>query len=80
MTTLSRGLASSPLGGSLNAEIPKVRVHDDTLDGATKLAREAGMSLSEWVRTLIEIRVHGVDTVSALHTSRLKNVAGMGTN
>lgn len=62
----------------MNSELPKVRVHDDTLEAATKQAREAGMSLSEWVRTVIEIRVHGLETVSELHIQRLKSVAGMG--
>lgn len=77
MTALSRPLTSSPLGGSLNASLPKVRVHDETMEGATKLARAAGMSLSEWVRLVIEIRVHGVAEVSALHTDRIKSVAGI---
>lgn len=76
MTSFSRGMESSPLG-KLTSELPKTRIPDETLDGATRLAREAGMTLSEWVRTLVMIRVHGLSMVAESHTDRLKSVAGM---
>lgn len=79
MTHLSRSLRSSP-SGAMYAELPKVRVSDETLEGATRLARAAGMTLSEWVRTLVEIRVHSLDMMQALHMDRLKSVADWRTN
>lgn len=73
----SRSGATSPFG-KLTAEFPKFKAPEETLDGANQLARLAGMTLSEWVRTLVMLRVHGLDMVQRMHETRLNVVAGIG--
>lgn len=77
MTGLSRSVESCPLG-KCTAEIPKVKVPEETLEGAMRLAREAGMSLSEWLRMLVMVRVHGVEDVRRIYEERILVVAGKG--
>jgi hypothetical protein len=62
--------------GKLTAEI-KVRVDDDTKDELDRIAFDAGMGLSEFLRELVMIRVYGRDHVARLHAARLTLVAGM---
>lgn len=76
-TALSRN-SSSGLLGKLTAEIPKSRCDEDTFEEATRLAKEAGMPLAEWVRNLVMIRVWGVERVASMHADRLRVVAGIG--
>lgn len=77
MSSLSRSANTSPLG-KLTSAIPATKIDDETFDGATRMAREAGMTLSEWVRTLVMVRVHGIDSVAMMHADRLRVVSGMG--
>lgn len=77
MPSLSRTGHTHPLG-SMTAEFPKFKGPEETHELATRLAREAGMNLAEWVRTLVMIRVHGVDMIARLEADRLRVVAGMG--
>ena len=75
----SRSLSSSPLG-KLTAEVKGFKVDEDTHDELARLSREAGYgSVQEFVRALVMIRVHGVDTLAKLHADRLKVVAGKST-
>lgn len=76
MTNLSRHLVSSPTG-KLTASVPTFKIDEETFESANILARKAGMSLSEWVRTLVMVRVHGVNVVIKMHEARLRVVAGM---
>ena len=73
----SRSGVSSPLG-KLTAEIPKVKVPEETHELLEAGAREAGMSLSEFVREVLMVRAHGIDHVRSLHLARLDVVAGSG--
>lgn len=75
MTSLSR-VSSTPLG-KLTASVPTFKIDEDTFDMANQEARKAGMTLSEWVRTLVMVRVHGVDSVSRMYEDRLRVIAGM---
>lgn len=77
MTSLSRTGHTHPLG-AMTAEFPKFKGPEETHEMATRMAREAGMNLAEWVRTLVMIRVHGVDMIARLEADRLRVVAGMG--
>lgn len=76
-TRLARSGVSSPLG-KLTAEFPKFKGPEETFEAANLLAREAGMSLSEWLRTLVMVRVHGLETVTKMQEDRLRVVAGIG--
>lgn len=77
MPSISRPSHTHPLG-SMTAEFPKFKGPEDTHVMATRLARDAGMTLAEWLRTLVMIRVHGVDMIARLESDRLRVVAGMG--
>ena len=68
---------SNPFG-KLTAEVPKVKIPEATHDELERMAREAGMGVSEFVRELIIMRVHGVEMYSKLHANRMNVVAGMG--
>lgn len=73
---MARPRSSSTLG-KLTAEV-KARVDDDTKDELDRLACEAGMGVSEFLRELVMIRVYGRDHVARLHRARLAMVAGIG--
>jgi hypothetical protein len=77
MTSLSRTGQTNPLG-KFTAEFPKFKGPEETHELATRLAREQDMTLAEWVRELVMIRVHGIDMMTTLHADRLRGVAGMG--
>ncbi|WP_045454300.1 hypothetical protein [Caballeronia cordobensis] len=67
---------SSPLG-KLTAEV-RTKVDEDTRDELERIATDAGMGISEFVRELVLIRVYGRDHVARLHRARLSLVAGVG--
>lgn len=69
---------ASNVFGKLTAEVPKVKIPEATHEALERLSREAGLSLSEFVRELLMVRAHGLDMVSKLHADRLRVVAGMG--
>ena len=60
------------------SKISKFNVLNTGGGGAAQLATEEDMTLQEWVRELIRIRVHGRETVKKLHADRIDGVAGMG--
>jgi hypothetical protein len=63
--------------GKLTAEV-KVRLDDETREELDRIAYDAGMGLSEFLRELVLIRVYGRDHVARLHKTRLSLVAGVG--
>ena len=77
MAHFARSGNTSPYG-KLTAEFPKFKGDEETFEIANRLAREAGMPLSEWIRTVVMIRVHGIEAVSNMHAERLRVVAGIG--
>lgn len=73
----ARSGLTSPFGG-MTAEIPKIRVPEDTKDALEKEARKAGLNLSEFVRYLLMVRAHGVDVMVSMEQQRLEIIAGNG--
>lgn len=72
----SRSGAASPFG-KLSSEV-KSRISEDEKDDLLREARRCGMSESEWVRTIIRVRLYGVDHVSRMHSAQIEMVAGTG--
>jgi hypothetical protein len=70
---------SSSAFGKLTAELRTV-VDDDTKDEFMQLAARDGMSISEYLRDLIMIHVHGRDRLVRLHKARLDRMAGVSTD
>jgi hypothetical protein len=73
----TRSGRSNPFG-KLDDEIQKFRIDSLTKASAAQLATAEDMTLQEWVRELIRIRVHGRETVKKLLADRIDGVAGMG--
>lgn len=74
---LHRTGASNPFG-KLTAQIPKLKIPEETHDILEREARLAHMTLSEFVRNLLMVRAHGVEVVAKVQESRLRVVAGLG--
>ena len=71
----SRSGTSSPLG-KLTEQIPAVKIDGETKELLERQARLAGLPLQEFVRELLTIRAHGLDTVQKLYAARLSVVSG----
>jgi hypothetical protein len=76
VTSLSRSGVTSPFG-KLTASFPAWKGPEETLEGAQRLARAAGVPLSEWIRMVVMVRVHGIDAVVRMHEDQIRVVAGM---
>lgn len=74
---LSRSGRTNPLG-KMTAEIPKVKVPEETREILEFEAREAGMNLSEFVRMILMVRAHGVDAILSMEKERMAVVVGSG--
>lgn len=73
----SRSGISSPLGG-MTAEIPKIKIPEETKEILDKQARAAGLNTSEYVRKLLMIQAHGIDMLLSLEKRQLHVIAGKG--
>lgn len=73
--SFSRSGSTSPLG-KLTEQIPAIRVSGETKEALEVEARRAGLTLQEFVRDLLVIRAHGLDTVRKLYADRLAVVSG----
>lgn len=65
--------------GKLTSEI-KVRIDDDTRDELDRLAADAGIDLSQFLRELVLIRVYGRRHMEKLHERRIAMVAGIDSD
>lgn len=66
----SRSGRSHPLG-KLIAELPKIRVSEGTRIELERRANAADMNLSEYIREVLLIHVHGKEAVMKMHKDRL---------
>jgi hypothetical protein len=57
----------------------KTLVPDCVSDELTRMARESGVTVSDFLRDMILVRVYGVDVVSSMQRRRLELAAGIGT-
>lgn len=74
MTSFSRNGTSSPLGK--RTEEVRAKVTGEIKDALGKACRDVGMSESEFLSVLLEVRFGGLDHAAKLHTDRIKLVAG----
>jgi hypothetical protein len=72
---MSRG-SSSPFG-KLTEEV-HLRLSFSTLAGLQEKATTHGMSVTEYVRTMVDCEVHGVEKVASIAANRVRQVAGKG--
>lgn len=73
---LARGQATSPFG-KCTEEI-KSKLPFEIKESFTRIAHDAGMTESEYLREMIMIKVLGLDMVRKIHAERLERVAGIG--
>lgn len=66
---------SNPLG-KLDAENPKFRIGSETLARLQLKAAEAGMTLAEYERMVLEANAWGAEHVVMLHADRVRRVVG----
>lgn len=77
---LSRSGMSHPMG-KFDAELPKVRIHSETLGVLQIRAAEHGVPLSELVRIVMECVAYGTDTAANVAADRIRRVGSlMGAN
>lgn len=74
-SAFARG-SQSDVFGKLDAELPPVRINADVLTEVHKLASSAGMNVSEYLRTLVHVKVYGIDHVLNLQADRLRRAMG----
>lgn len=80
---MTRGLLFSRSGnsgpfGKLTAEA-KTKLDENTHELAERKARDLGYpTLSEWLRDLIMMDVHGIEFVRSIYTARVDRMAGKG--
>lgn len=58
--------------------LPRIRVADATDEALRKLASAEHMPVSEFVRVLLEVRVHGESSAASIAMARIRRVAGSG--
>lgn len=75
-TAFQRTGNSNPLG-KLDAENPKFRIGSETLARLQLKASEAGMTLAEFERTVLEAVAFGADHVANVHAERIRRVVGL---
>ena len=73
---MSRSGSSSPFG-KLTEEL-KLRISFPTAEGLKERAALFGMGVGEYVRTLVDCDVHGIEKVASIAADRVRQVAGKG--
>ena len=73
---LTRTAGSHPMGKLVS--MPNVSIAEPTLAGLRKLAAEARIPFSEFVRVYLETRVHGTEHVAIVAGDRIRAIAGVG--
>jgi hypothetical protein len=68
--------AQSDIFGKLDDELPAMRINGDVKDILTRQAREAGMNLTEFVRTKVYVGVFGIEHIVSLHADRYRRAMG----
>ncbi|OGT02140.1 MAG: hypothetical protein A2143_00650 [Gallionellales bacterium RBG_16_57_15] len=63
--------------GKCTEEI-KTRVPYELKEGFARIASDAGMTESEYLRKMLELKVFGLDMVRKIHDEQLRQVAGIG--
>lgn len=58
----------------------KTRVSFSTKESLQKLSHEAKMSEAEYIRTILQIHIHGLEDVQRLQQERINKVANPGKN
>lgn len=73
MPVLSRNGISSVFG-KLTAELPKMRISEETAEGLRRLSHDQDIPLAEYVRTLLDVHVHGEECVANVAAERVRCV------
>jgi len=71
----ARGAATHPLG-KLDAKLPDVLMHGQTVDLLRGIAAKEGITLSELVRTTLEARAWGRAHVEMVALERVRRITG----
>jgi len=64
--------------GKLTAELPKMRLAEETMEGLRRLSHDEDIPLAEYVRTLLDAHVHGEEHVAKVAAQRVLRVVRKG--
>jgi hypothetical protein len=78
LPAFSRSTGLPPWMGKSTATV-KTLVPDVVAEDLTRIARESGLSVSDFVRDMILVRLYGVDMVVTMRRRSLELAAGIGT-
>lgn len=70
---LSRNGQAHPMG-KFDAQLERINVHQETLDRLRSLASEKGVTLSEYVRTILEVKAFGLAHVQMMQAQQLADI------
>ena len=76
--SFSRSVGLPPSMGKATCTL-KTLVPDCVNDEVVRLARESGLTVSDFLRDMVMVRVYGVEQVSSMQRRRLELAAGIGT-
>ncbi len=74
-TAFARG-PQSDVFGKMDDELPPIRISGDVRIEVRRLAAEAHMTESEFVRNLVHVRCFGIDHVVSMQAERLRRATG----
>lgn len=67
----------TPPGGKFDAELPKVRIHSETVALLQLRASEHGVPLSEFLRIVAECVAYGTDNAAMVAADRIRKVGSL---
>jgi len=76
-TTFSRSAGLPAHMGKATAEL-KTKVPDCVKDDFAMLAHGLGLNESEFLRSIVMVRLYGVEGVERMHSNQLRAAAGIG--
>jgi len=62
--------------GKLDNELPPVRIDDQTLIELQRLANESRMNSLKFIRTVVRVRVYGLEHLQTVANDRLRRAVG----
>lgn len=71
--SFARTGCTHPLG-TFDAQLERINMHESTIDQLRAQASAKGLSLSEYVRTILEVKAWGLAHVQRMHAERLARI------
>ena len=76
MATLLGRTAEPDIFGKLDDELPPIRINGEVLEAVHRAAHDSGMGITEFVRTMLYVRVYGLEHELSLKEDRIRRATG----